>query len=157
MARLSQRAMNNVVIFAMLLMIALFNIDAFLPAAKEPAVRPLLMQDDYVLKIEQGDNRLERVGQQWRQTATLPSLPVSPEDQLLAWQKAILVPTAVETATSPYVVVVWLAGNANGNVFAFYPTDEKVLVKHDDQWFTLKPSSLLYTMLPWNPELATYE
>ena len=54
MARLSQRAMNNVVIFAMLIMIALFNLDAFLPKKARPLVTPLIPEDAYVLKIEQG-------------------------------------------------------------------------------------------------------
>ena len=52
MARLSQRAMNNVVIVAMLVMIALFNLDSFLPKRAVPELRPLLPPDAYVLKIE---------------------------------------------------------------------------------------------------------
>ena len=69
MARISQRAMNNVVIIAMLIMIALFNLDSLVPKKDVVQSRSLLPEDAYVLKIEHDGHSLERVGQQWRQSA----------------------------------------------------------------------------------------
>ncbi len=65
-ARISQRAMNNVVIIAMLIMIALFNLDSLVPKKNVAQSQSLLPEDAYVLKIEHDGNSLERVGQQWR-------------------------------------------------------------------------------------------
>ena len=66
MARLSKRGFNNVVIFAMLGMIFLFNLDRFVPQSQQPVSLPLLPENAHVLKIEQSGYKLERVGQQWR-------------------------------------------------------------------------------------------
>ena len=54
--------MNNVVIFAMLFMIVLFNLKTFLPESSTPASRPLVPQDGYILRIEQDGFALERAG-----------------------------------------------------------------------------------------------
>ena len=78
MARISQRAMNNVVIIAMLIMIALFNLDSLVPKKDAVKTRSLLPEDAYVLKIEQDNNSLERIGQQWRQKGLNTSLAVKP-------------------------------------------------------------------------------
>lgn len=154
-ARLSQRAMNNVVIFAMLIMIALFNIDSFLPAEKAGTAQPLLPEGAYVLKVEQDQQRLERAGQQWRYLTDVPldsDTQRLAQQQLAAWQQGQLIPyPAAEASTrqmTPIIVVVWLAGNTQGLVFAFYPTAADTLVSHQGQWYRLAQVSLS-TLIPW--------
>ena len=151
--RISPRVMNNVVIFAMLFMILLFNLDAFLPEPAAPQSRPLVGPDDYLLKVEQTPYSLERAGQSWRQTQLNTALSVTPDMQLTAWLQGQLAPAdsvpADVAAAHPYVAVVWLAGNSQGQVFAFYPGDARTFVKTQSQWFTLKDASLP-TLLPWN-------
>lgn len=153
MARISQRAMNNVVIVAMLVMIALFNLDSFLPKPAVPSTRALLPEGAYVLKIEQGDNILERSGQQWRQKAQRNTLSVTPSQQLEEWQRAKLesISSLPESASAaqPYVVVVWLAGNSNGLVYAIYPTTTSAVIKFENKWYQLSNAEL-DTLLPWN-------
>lgn len=152
MAKLSQRAMNNVVIVAMLIMIALFNIDSLRPQQDTSEVRNLLPQNAYVLKIEHDDNQLVRSGQQWRQRSTEGNLSISPEAQMVGWQKARLrYLTSLKNDISeiePLVVVVWLAGATNGRVYAFYPTPSVTVVKVDNNWYALDNVSLS-TLLPW--------
>lgn len=155
MAFLSQRGMNNVVIFAMLLMIALFNLDTFLPSAKTPVAMPLIPEDAYVLKIEQGQNQLVRNGQGWRQITEGPAPSVSPDAQITAWRQAMMhsLPDTTDIAGEPLISVVWLAGQSDGLVFAFYPDDpsrneEGALLRYQNQWFRLADASLA-TLLPW--------
>jgi hypothetical protein len=152
MAKLSQRAMNNVVIVAMLIMIALFNIDSLRPQKDIAEVRSLLPQNAYVLKIEHDDNQLVRSGQQWRQRSTEGKLSISPDAQIGGWQEARLrYLTSLKNDISdiePLVVVVWLAGETNGRVYAFYPTPSVTVVKVDNNWYALDNVSLS-TLLPW--------
>ena len=151
MAFLSQRGMNNVVIFSMLLMIALFNLDTFLPSAKAPAVVPLIPQDAYVLKIEQGQSQLVRNGQGWRQVSPDPEIVTTPAQQISAWRSATLQPEemSAEPQTEPLVAVVWLAGQSDGLVFAFNPQQDKTLVKTENAWYRLSDATLT-GLLPWD-------
>lgn len=152
MAKLSQRAMNNVVIVAMLIMIALFNIDSLRPQKDISEVRSLLPRNAYVLKIEHDENQLVRSGQQWRQRSTEGNLSISPDAQIGGWQEARLrYLTSLKNDISniePLVVVVWLAGETNGRVYAFYPTSSVTVVKVDNNWYALDNVSLS-TLLPW--------
>lgn len=152
MARLSKRAFNNVVIFAMLGMIFLFNIDRFLPETKLPVNQPLLPDGVYVLKIEQGSKKLERVGQQWRWTGVNQALSSKPESQIQAWRttamQAAKPPRAV-TQTEPLVVVVWIAGQSNGLVYAFATYNKQLWVQFDNQWYSISPDTTITQLLPW--------
>lgn len=151
MARLSQRAFNNVVIFAMLLMIALFNLDSFLPVSQSQGSQPLLSHDAYILKIEQDQQRLERTGQQWRYI-TESAVDIKPEEQIDAWHSGILEPAprarSIAQNLRPIIAVVWLAGEPQGMVYAFYLSDSHTFVKHNDQWFELERVTLK-SLLPW--------
>lgn len=151
MARLSKPAMNNVVIVAMLLMIALFNLDSFLPHSNTPVSQTLLPNDAYVLKIEHDNNALERSGQQWRQVSTATELPM-PEVQYTNWQRGILLPVVDPsedlTAITPFIVVIWMAGSVEGLVYAFYPIEGATIVRHNNQWYTLENVALIH-LLPW--------
>ncbi len=145
--------MNNVVIIAMLVMIALFNLDSLLPKPDKPSLRTLLPTDAYVLKIEQDSNSLARSGQQWRQTSQQALLAVTPQQQFAEWQRAQLepvssIPQSLSTS-QPYVVVVWVAGNASGLVYALYPNTTPTVVKFDNNWYTLT-NAKLDILLPWN-------
>lgn len=134
-------------------MILLFNLDSFIPEKTTPQARPMLSQDDYLLRIEQGQYRLERVGQSWRQSQLESTSTTGPDKQLAAWQQAVLSPAdAIPqdiTSVEPYVAVVWLAGETQGQVFAFYPHAGQTYVKTQKQWFILKQATLP-TLLPWN-------
>ncbi len=151
MARMSKRAFNNVVIFAMLGMIFLFNIDQFLPETKLPASQPLLPEGVFVLKIEQNPQKLERVGQQWRFVGLNESLSIAPEQQIQAWREAVIQaskPPRKVTQTEPLVAVVWVAGQAQGLVYAFVVQDQNLWVNVDSQWYIVN-NQRLEELLPW--------
>ncbi|MDC8831835.1 hypothetical protein [Alteromonas gilva] len=151
MARMSKRAFNNVVIFAMLGMIFLFNLDRFVPESKLPANQPLLPEGVYVLKIEQHSQKLERVGQQWRFVGLNESLSTSPEQHIQAWRDAVIQaskpPRSVDQ-TEPLVAVVWVAGQAQGLVYAFVKQDQNLWVNVDSQWYIVV-NQRLDQLLPW--------
>lgn len=151
--RVSSKAMNNVVIFAMLFMIALFNLDAFLPATNKPQARPLIAPNEYLLRIEQDNFKLERAGQSWRQIGLSQQPATSAGQQVVAWQQGYLEPVEQKPTTLntqlAYIVVVWLAGKPNGAVYAFYPDTNATFVLFDDQWFTLEGTTISQ-LLPWN-------
>jgi hypothetical protein len=145
--------MNNVVIIAMLIMIALFNLESFTSSSEAPAQRMLLPQDAYVLKIEHDGSALERTGQQWRQRSSNEVQGISPDRQFSEWQRAILVPTTEVpedvVSQQPIIVVVWVAGNTNGLVYAFYPGATMTVVNVENNWYTLS-NAKLENLLPWN-------
>lgn len=143
--------MNNVVIITMLIMIALFNLDSLLPPPKPTEQRPLLPESAYVLKIVQDNHKLERVGQSWRQVSPVAPVSVTANQQYAAWQAAQLVSaplTDEASAGTPIVVVVWLAGQPQGLVYAFYPNTHPTEVKIDNDWYRLE-NAQLHTLLPW--------
>ena len=151
MARMSKRAFNNVVIFAMLGMIFLFNINSFLPSATAPASIPLLPQDGYVLKIEQGSHKLERVGQQWRWSGVRQTLASTPEQHIDVWRNATMdmaKPPRTVLQTEPLITVVWLAGATQGRVYAIVPAANKVWIQFDSDWYMLNQVTI-EELLPW--------
>ena len=150
MALMSQRAMNNVVIFAMLIMIALFNIDQFLPAESPSVIRPLLPKNAHVLKVEQGESQLVRSGRGWRQITVDGDIDVTPEEQITAWREGKLSSTDEPLGLNgePLVAVVWLAGQSDGQVYAFYPVEGTTYVRVENTWYILS-STTLTALLPW--------
>lgn len=151
MARLSKRGFNNVVIFAMLGMIFLFNLDRLVPQSQQPVSLPLLPDNAHVLKIEQSAYKLERVGQQWRWKGVNKTLTSTPETQIDHWRSAVMQPAKPPreiTQTEPLIAVVWVAGASQGLVYAFVSKDNNLWVQVEQQWYTLDDVRLSQ-LLPW--------
>jgi len=139
MARFSQRAINNIVIFAMLIMIALFNFDALLPRSQGPAVMTLLPSDAHVLKIDFPEFSIERVASTFVYKGDIQT-NLSALERVTAWQSVEVehAQTSQQLNVLPYIVTVWLAGQPQGHVFAFYKVENKhVIVQYNNQQFTL--------------------
>ncbi|WP_296047339.1 hypothetical protein [uncultured Alteromonas sp.] len=151
MARLSKRGFNNVVIFAMLGMIFLFNLDRLVPQSQQLVSLPLLPDNAHVLKIEQSAYKLERVGQQWRWKGVNKTLTSTPETQIDHWRSAVMQPAKPPreiTQTEPLIAVVWVAGASQGLVYAFVSKDNNLWVQVEQQWYTLDDVRLSQ-LLPW--------
>ena len=138
MIRLSRRAWNNVLIFSVLIMIVLFNsTNNFLTdgAPSVPEQIPLLPPDSVVMTIDFGATEIERVGRGWR---TKPSVNLS-EAQLSsvveAWTLAEVELQESGVGGVPMIVVVWLAGEANGRVFELYGAQQQLVLRHQKQFF----------------------
>ncbi|GGF76034.1 hypothetical protein [Alteromonas lipolytica] len=154
MARLSKRGFNNVVIFAMLGMIFLFNLERFVPESKLPVTLPLLPESAHVLKIEQSNYKLERVGQQWRWNGVNRTFETTPEAQINAWRSAVMQaakPPREVTQTEPLIAVVWVAGETQGLVYAFVAKDQTVWVQYAQQWYSID-NTRLAQLLPWQTD-----
>ena len=139
------------VIFAMLGMIFLFNLDRFVPESQQPVSLPLLPENAHVLKIEQSGFKLERVGQQWRWNGVNKTLSSTPEAQISQWRNAVMQPAKPPqeiTQTEPLIAVVWVAGASQGLVYAFVAKDQNLWVQFDQQWYTLDEVRLSQ-LLPW--------
>ncbi len=138
--RLSKRGWNNVIIFAMLVMIILFNLsDIFKSEQASLEAVPLLPEHALVMSIEYADWKVERIGQSWRRS---PGTTDTNDLSALAasWQSAMVQALPAEptlTDASPMVAVVWLAGEAQGRVYEFYRQGESTLLRHDQTWYQL--------------------
>ncbi|MBT1065783.1 hypothetical protein KJY73_19580 [Bowmanella sp. Y26] len=148
MIRLSRRGWNNVLIFATLLLILLFNQSGkFLSDPTSTDTMHLLPADIPVMKIEFGSHLLERVGQGWRlrrsENADEPSLTAIVQN----WQAAEPISLGEGSLATGVVVVVWLAGEEQGRVFSLQQRDDGVLVAHQGKLYQL-PNAYLASYLP---------
>ena len=157
--RLSRTGWNNVIIFAMLLMIFLFNgLHHKLMQSDSPdLIQPLLPTNSFVLTLAYPEMKIERVGTSWRATdlVNMPLPARSPEqlDNLIRlWKQAeaplvddvshlqaMLKQQGAQSATT-----VWLAGQSNASVFQliFIDSQPYLLDQHQQRWFVLEPSSV---------------
>ena len=83
MARLSQKAWNNVIIFAMLAMILMLNLSSFKPDDSD-LPSPIIEEGAILLSLQINQNVIERAGQTWR-------LEDIAQEQVSSQQLAILV------------------------------------------------------------------
>ncbi|MFT6086210.1 MAG: hypothetical protein ACJAWT_001161 [Glaciecola sp.] len=127
MARLSQKAWNNVIIFAMLAMIFMLNINHFQSDDSDLPV-PLIEEGGILLSLQIDQNVIERAGRTWRFSSLSPQAKNRAAEgqagKLAAlvdnWQRALVKSQNEVTADSfqspDVVVVLWLAGERNGLV-----------------------------------------
>jgi hypothetical protein len=127
MARLSQKAWNNVIIFAMLAMILILNISSFKSDDSDFPV-PIIEEGGLLLSLQIDQYVIERAGQTWRLSSSSPlanEQSLKERSDALAmlvdnWQRALVksqYEITAEALQSPDVVVVlWLAGERNGLV-----------------------------------------
>ena len=150
MLRLSQRGWNNVIIFAMLLMILLFNTsNTFLTGSSEEATSvPLLPSESIVMQIDFGDKRIKRIGRGWRVSPASAESEATLAKLVDNWLEARMQPIGQVQLQHPWVVVVWLAGRTQGHVYQFYAQDEQLFVGVDAQLYQLPNMSATQLMLP---------
>lgn len=145
MIRMSRKAWNNIIIFAMLLMIFLFNTTTNILTGPDdkPQFIGLLPEHSVLMTLQSDGFEIQRIGTGWR---LVPAAELT-QEQLYAvvknWQVSIMTP--IETAspeTKPLVVIAWLAGVDQGLVFQFYQQQKDLLIQHQGNWFTLHNSQL---------------
>lgn len=146
MLRLSQRGWNNVIIFAMLFMILLFNStnNLLIDNAENSAEQYLLPEGVPVMVLDFGQQKVERIGRGWRSN---PGLSAE-EDQLAQfvehWQQARGAKIPELTLSNPYIVVISLAGEQQGRVFKLQPQGQDLLVSSTEGVFILVNSELAH-------------
>jgi len=124
--RLSKKGWNNVLIFASMFMILLFNYSHKMMTGNQTAeqIQPLLPEGTLIQSIDFNGIKLERVGATWRILTNISEPDMADANPYLeTWQKQpfqtlISPPLMLETAKS-LPVVIWVAGQANGWVYEF--------------------------------------
>ena len=142
MARLSQKAWNNVIIFAMLAMIFALNIGNFQSDdADQPF--PLIEEGAVLLSLHIDQDIIERAGKTWRLKAGSPSLaesaPIAGQLASLVtnWTEALVkrqnVISKAEFSSPEHVVVLWLAGERNGRVISTMMHEQQTYILYNDE------------------------
>lgn len=144
MARLSQKAWNNVIIFAMLAMILVLNISSFKSDDSDFPV-PVIEEGGLLLSLQIDQYVIERAGQTWRLSSSSPLANEQPSEEqsdALAvlvdnWQRALVKTqneVTAEALQSPDVVVVlWLAGERNGLVLPIKTINQQTYLMFNNE------------------------
>lgn len=144
MARLSQKAWNNVIIFAMLAMILILNISSFKSDDSDFPV-PIIEEGGLLLSLQIDQYVIERAGQTWRLSSSSPfanKQSLEERSEALAmlvdnWQRALVKPqyeVTAEALQSPDVVVVlWLAGERNGLVLPLKTINQQTYLMFNNE------------------------
>ena len=144
MIRLSQRGWNNVLIFAMLLMILLFGTtnNLLIENSQGEGNRRILPEDVPIMAIDYGQHKLERIGRGWRIKPNLSSDESQVASMVQNWQAAQGRGIGDIVMTQPFVVVVWLAGQEQGQVFKLMPQGTDVLFQSPQGTFLLQDQNM---------------
>ncbi|WP_102798541.1 hypothetical protein [Bowmanella denitrificans] len=143
MIRLSRQGWNNVLIFATLLLIILFNQSGkFLSDAPDSESNLLLPADIPVMKMEFGHHQLERIGQGWRLRPATDATEAQLQQLVNQWQSASMQALGPGRLESPIVVVVWLAGESQGRVYSIQQSADGLLVAQQGQLYQLPGADL---------------
>lgn len=155
MLRLSQKAWNNVVIFAMLFMVYLFTVSNNLlqdGETGEAKRQPLFPAYSVVMTMDFGVVRLERIGQDWRvsgepskiesdesskQTVSQHILPVL-LNIMETWSTLEVIQYVAQPDSPPYIVAILLAGEDKKRVYQVFQQGSDVLLKCGADWFLVE-------------------
>lgn len=139
---LSARAFNNILIFAMLAMIMLFNIDAWLPRPEADARLHLIEEHDLVLKVQLEQARLERIGTDWR--VINPAVDgVDARRVIQAWHATRLTLAQLPTnPTAQYSAQVWIAGTEDAVELIFWQASDGSYVEIGASTYRLEDTVL---------------
>ncbi|WP_372767220.1 hypothetical protein [Pseudoalteromonas sp.] len=137
MIRLGRTGWNNVIIFAMLIMIFLFNgLHHKIMSSSEEAVQSLLPANSTVLTYQYSDFKIERIGTSWRTNKQL-NLDIELLD--LNWRQATgeVIPVVDEKSLVLASVELNIAGYDRSLVFDVFTTPDGCFVD-DNQARRLK-------------------
>lgn len=144
MARLSQKAWNNVIIFAMLAMILVLNISSFKSDDSDFPI-PIIEEGGLLLSLQIDQYVIERAGQTWRLSSSSPlanGQTSANESYALAalvdnWQRALVKSQNEVTAEAlqlpDVVVVLWLAGERNGLVLPIKTINQQTYLMFNNE------------------------
>ena len=150
MLRLSQKAWNNVVIFAMLFMVYLFTVSNNLlqdgddgKAEKQPLFPPYSV----IMSMDFGVARVDRIGQDWRVSGELSearSEDLLPELQQImdTWSNLEAIPFVAQPDSPPYIVTILLAGEDKKRVYQVFQQGDDVLLRLGADWYLAEEKNI---------------
>lgn len=147
MLRLSQRTWNNVLIFAMLLMIVLFNTsNNILNREANTGQAITLFPDSQPIVSLQFDHiKIVRIGSGWRVT------PAQQQDIATLtnhWQKLIAKPAQAPDNEQRWIVVINIAGQNQATVVQLSKTQQQVYLLLQGNWYQITNSNW-QTLMPF--------
>lgn len=157
--RLSKRGWNNVLIFASMFMIVLFNYTHKMFSEGDRAggqVLSLLPASTLVQTMDFNGIQFERLGTGWRTLTDIDGVTVeAPQSYLDNWLQQPFVtldspPVVLQSAQSS-VVVVWVAGQNSGWVYEFlidHPQQSVYVKAHQTETWYQVPYHLLEQLIP---------
>lgn len=118
MFNLTQRAWNNVIIFAMLFMVYLFSISNKLIVQNndDARLRFLLPEHSVIMKISFPEVALERIGQSWRSRGSDRWAMDILQSLIHNWSHLVVYEQDFARLTDPYIVTMLLAGEEKPRV-----------------------------------------
>jgi len=156
MMRLTKRSWNNILIFSMLGIILILNIDKF--RSNEPTARLVVPEGEYIINLQINQVDIEKAGQQWRinPSGVQPSvLPSADELQAIikAWQQAYISPAGVDFDNSVFstpssLVVISLAGVSKPTVVALNIVETQLFFVIEKQVYILNSPAIAELLEP---------
>ena len=119
MHKLSSKAWNNVIIFAMLFMVYLFSMSNNLIIENEnrDKVRLLLPEHSVIMQIHFAEVSLERIGRSWRSKGSKQWSIDQLSALVTAWGKLTVHEIPFHNIAHPYVVTLLVAGEEKRRIF----------------------------------------
>jgi hypothetical protein len=156
MPKLTKRSWNNILIFSMLGLILILNIDSF--KSDESTTRLIVPEGEYIISMQINRVEIEKAGPLWRinpngvQPNTLPS-PEKLQVIVKAWQQAYISPAGIDfdgdLFSSPSTLVVLsLAGVAQPTVVALNIIDGELFFVINKQVFILNSPTIQKLLEP---------
>jgi hypothetical protein len=156
MIRLSKRAWNNILIFSMLSLVLILNMDKF--RSNEPTARLIVPEGEYIINLQINQVEIEKAGQQWRidPNGIQPSvLPTTEKLQAIvkAWQQAYISPAGIDFdntlfSTPSSLVVISLAGVSKPTVVALNIVENQLFFVIDKQIYILNSPTIVQLLEP---------
>lgn len=130
MINLTQRAWNNVIIFAMLFMVYLFSIsnELIIKNNDDDQVRFLFPEHSVIMQIKFSEVTLERIGQSWRTQGSDQWSMNSLQSLVHNWSKLIVHEQEYTSLNNPYIVTLLLAGEENNRVLQVSSVTDGVMI-----------------------------
>ncbi|UAA38848.1 hypothetical protein KIH87_00260 [Paraneptunicella aestuarii] len=144
MFNLSQRAWNNVIIFAMLLMVYLFSISnkLLVENSDNTEIHFLLPEHSIIMRMEFAEVTLERIGRSWRTKGSDSWSMDRLQSLVYQWQHLVVHEQAGIEMKDPYIVTMLLAGEDKSRVFQLFPLNGGVLINSSGKTVFVADTSL---------------
>ncbi len=156
MLRLTKRTWNNVLIFSMIGLILILNIDTF--KGEKPTARLIVAEGDYIINLQINQVELEKAGPQWRIDTNGIQPNVMPNAEKLqeiikAWQQAYITPAEMEFDNSLFsapstLVVISLAGVSQPTVVALNIIESQLFFVINKQIYVLNSPTIQQLLEP---------
>ena len=157
MLRMSNRTWNNVLIFIVVAMILVLNLDKF-NSDDGPKARLIVPEGEFILKVSINQVEIEKAGQQWRVSSKGVQPNILPNEAQLqslvaAWQQAYISPAGLDFdpavfASPDTLVIISLAGKNEPVVVAFTIVEEQLFLILNKQVYILNSPSIKRLLEP---------